>query len=295
MHTYLRTIGFSKFKNRIEIEKLLSKILKEAKERRILKKEDGTVFAELSMEFADNIGITVCGEYDENSEFHIEHYFPYFRGREVSITEELYISKRVDTDAYTGMCDDYRLGVSMIFYLQNVLDFLEYRNTDDVYSGPITLSALALEGRVLLPVEKTQHQINTNKAEVKHRNQLITEAKQGNQEAIDNLTIGDLDMYTMITKRIQKEDVYSIVDTSFIPYGSESDHYTVLGMIHSCRLMKNKETGEELYTLSIECNHMYFEICINKNDILGEPIPGRRFKGVIWMQGKVEFSDKDFK
>ena len=290
MHTYLRTIGFSELKNRAEVEKLLSKVVKEATERRILKKEDGTARAELSMEFAENIGITICGEYDEKNEFHIEHYFPYFRGKNISTIEELYVSKRVDTDAYTGMCDDYRLGVSLIFYLQNALDFLEHRSSySGSYSGPITLSALALEGKVLLPVEKTEHQINNGKAEIKHRNQLITEARQGNQEAIDSLTIDDIDMYAMITKRIQKEDVYSIVDTTFIPYGSESDNYTVIGTIHSCRLMKNTETGEELYTLLIECNHICFEICINRNDILGEPIPGRRFKGIVWMQGKTDF------
>ena len=39
MHTYLRTIGFSELKNRAEVEKLLSKVVKEATERRILKKE----------------------------------------------------------------------------------------------------------------------------------------------------------------------------------------------------------------------------------------------------------------
>ena len=49
--------------------------------------------------------------------------------------------------------------------------------------------------------------------------------------------------YAMITKRIQKEDVYSIVDTTFIPYGSESDNYTVIGTIHSCRLMNVFSTG----------------------------------------------------
>ena len=38
MHTYLRTIGFSELKNRAEVEKLLSKVVKEATERRILKR-----------------------------------------------------------------------------------------------------------------------------------------------------------------------------------------------------------------------------------------------------------------
>lgn len=291
MHTYLKTIGFSNLKNRADIDKLIQKIIENATERRIYKREDGTAAAELSMEFAENIGITICGEYDDKDMFHVEHYFPYFRGKNISTREEVYISKRVDTDAFTGMCDDYRLGVSMIFYLQNVLDFLERRvHFREPITAPIMLSALAMEGRVLLPVEKSERQINNSKAEAKHRNQLISEAKQGNQEAIDSLTIDDIDMYTMITRRIQNEDVYSIVETTFIPYGSESDNYTVLGVINSCTTLINQETSEEIYTLLVECNHVYFEICINKSDMLGEPLPGRRFKGTVWMQGRIEFS-----
>ena len=53
-------------------------------------------------------------------------------------------------------------------------------------------------------------------------------AKEGNEDAINTLTLMDFDTYSMVTRRIQTEDVYSIVETSFIPFGSESDNYTIL-------------------------------------------------------------------
>lgn len=290
MHSYLRAIGFSSIKNRKEMETLINTVINNAVFIKKFHTEDAVVLAELSMEVADNIGIMICGEYDSEDNFHLDHYFPYFKSKNISTKEEIYISKRVDTDSFTGMCDDFRLGVSLIFYLQNTLDFIERKKSiRPPFVFPVYLSALSLEGKVILPVEKTENQIKINKADVNNRNLLIAEAKKGNQEAIDSLTIDDIDLFSMVTKRIQKEDIYSIVETSFIPYGSESDNYTVLGTILECSQYLNTETKEELYTLLVECNQLCFEICINKNDLFGEPVPGRRFKGNVWMQGSLEF------
>ena len=44
-------------------------------------------------------------------------------------------------------------------------------------------------------------------------------------------------------------------------------------------------TGEQVYQLLVNCNDLIYDVCINKLDLLGEPQPGRRFKGNIWMQG----------
>ena len=52
---------------------------------------------------------------------------------------------------------------------------------------------------------------------------------------------------------------------------------------------KNIVTGEEICQLTVDCNDMQFDICINKKDLLGEPEVGRRFKGLIWLQGQLHF------
>ncbi len=89
------------------------------------------------------------------------------------------------------------------------------------------------------------------------------------------------------------EDIYSIVESSFTPYGSESDNYTILGTITDLDSLFNEMTGEEIYHLSVSCNDLVFQIVINKVDLLGEPQVGRRFKGNVWLQGFVDFnSDK---
>lgn len=292
MHSYLRAIGFSNIHNRAELNILLNRITEEyTKVRSVMLGIAGSL-TEITAEFGEGIGITLRGETDETGNFQMEHYFPFIYGMGVSTREEVGINKRVDTEAYTGMCDDFRLGVSLIFYLQNVADYLEKRNQNMPMGTPfpISLAALSLEGRILLPIEMDEVQVRNISAETKHRNNLIAEAKKGNQEAIDSLTIDDIDTYAMISKRAKKEDIYSIVDTSFIPFGSESDNYSIIATIMECNLIENLLTKEEVYDMQLVCNDLSFRLCINKQDVLGEPQAGRRFKGNIWMQGSIDFT-----
>ena len=105
---------------------------------------------------------------------------------------------------------------------------------------------------------------------------------------MQSLTFDDIDQYAVVSRRIRKEDIYSIVETSFIPYGSESDNYSILGYINSVEQMTNSYTKEKFYVLNVECNEMNYDVCIHVDDLLGEPAVGRRFRGNIWLQGKVE-------
>jgi hypothetical protein len=291
MHSYLRAIGFSNINNRNELNELIELVIDKASNRKTIQINHQNSFTEMSMEFGPDFGLTLRGEYDQNDVFHLDNYYPYLVGMGTSAKEEVAINKRVDTEAYTGMCDDYRLGVSLIFYLQNVAEYLEKKNQNPKLNMnvPITLAALSLEGRVLLPIEKDEIQVKNLRVERINRNNLIAEAKKGNQEAIDSLTIDDIDTYAMVSRRAKKEDIYSIVDTCFIPFGSESDNYSIIATILDSRLVTNTLTKEEIYDLDLVCNDINFRLCINKEDFLGEPLPGRRFKGNIWMQGKLTF------
>lgn len=294
MHSYLRAIGFSNINNRMELNRLLENVTEHSSKTRTVEINNNGNLTEITMEFGEGMGITVRGEMDEAGKFHMEHYFPCLYGQNISTREEVGINKRVDSEAYTGMCDDFRVGVSLIFYLHNVIDYLEKKNQNMPMgtSFAITLAALSLEGRILLPIEMDEVQVRNITAETKYRNNLIAEAKKGNQDAIDSLTIDDIDTYAMISRRAKKEDVYSIVDTSFIPFGSESDNYSIIATITESNLIQNTLTKEDIYDLQLVCNDIMFRMCINKQDLLGEPIVGRRFKGNIWMQGSIAFSEQ---
>ena len=101
-----------------------------------------------------------------------------------------------------------------------------------------------------------------------------------------------MDMYTTISKRIQEEDVFSLVDTYFMPYGVECDQYSILGEIVGMRTIFNQITGEQIFILTICSNELTFDVSINIIDLYGEPQVGRRFKGIIWLQGHINFPEE---
>lgn len=292
MHSYLKSIGFSKIETRKELQNLLSMVMEQPTEKYVTK-NNNVINIEIKKDFSERMGIAIRGESSGDGTFTIDHYYPYLKGQISSIREEIAINKRIDTDAYTGMCDDIRLGVSVIFYIQNVIDYMNCCTTG-AYSHrsvSVNLSCLALEGSILLGSDQNNEIRHSTVKENSKKNKLIADAKKGNQEAIDSLTIDDIDLYAMVSRRIKCEDVYSIVDTTFIPYGSESDNYTIIGNILEVNLNQNSLSKEYVYTLIVECNDIVLEVAINKEYLVGEPVVGRRFKGIIWLQGYVVFNE----
>jgi hypothetical protein len=118
---------------------------------------------------------------------------------------------------------------------------------------------------------------------------LMEAAKDGDSNALEDLAMQDMRLANVIGERSAHEDIYSIVSTSFMPFGLESDQYTVIGVIEECDAIKNTLTEEEMYRMIIQCNDVRFSVVINSQDLIGIPEPGRRFKGEIWMQGVLSF------
>ncbi|MBD5137106.1 MAG: DUF3881 family protein [Lachnospiraceae bacterium] len=291
MHSYLRPIGFSRYINKVRVNDIIKRVMEKPDYRNELMVTTEETIFEFRKEFAEDMGIVVHGIVNEKQDYEIEYYFPYYNGRNVHVMEDISIEKNVAVSSYYGACEDVRLGVSLIFYLQNSMDYLEkiLGGTGLSRYLPITLSAFALNGKVILPVKKTREDIQRNKSELKNRNKLIAAAKRGDESAMETLTVADLDTYTRISGRIMKEDVFSIVDSSFMPYGVSCDRYSIIGTIVEISDTINVITEEEIYKMTIDCNGITFDLAINKADIVGEPAIGRRFKGIIWMQGVIGF------
>ena len=290
MHRFLRAIGFSNLQSRQELKPVFGKIMDQPDKKKKIEVTPHITYTEFSMEFGSQMGITLRGEYDEKGFFYMEHYFPYCESRLITSSEDITVNKRVDTNAFTGMCDDLRLGISMIFYLQNAVEYLELHSADNTpHKAKLTLSGLSLTGTILLGIHHDTDSIRQHEQRIQHRKRLILKAKNGDQNAIDDLTLEDIDLSAKVHSRIQHEDLYSLVETSFIPYGSESDHYSILGVIVNWSLIQNTYTNEEVYQILLNCNDILITVCINKLDLYGVPAIGRRFKGVIWMQGHADF------
>lgn len=153
----------------------------------------------------------------------------------------------------------------------------------------VTFSGLALSGMILLPVVKNEQQIQWEKAASDNRRELMNAARNGDQTAIETLTLNDMDMYSKMSKRLKNEDVFTIVDTYFMPYGAECDIYSIMGEILAVRERINGATGVRLYQMKLSVNELQFDVCVPADEVMGQPEIGRRFKGVIWLQGYINF------
>lgn len=287
MHKFLRSIGFSNIRKK-ELEAILKGIVERPEVMKTAKDSEGNEFVELSRSFAPNVGIMVRGTYQEDDTFELDYYYPYMIGMSITTNERIDVEKHAEKESYAGVCDELNLGVTLIFYLQNVADYLVHLNkfSNCIHYGAV-IAALSTEGKILMPILEDLPKEHADVYKSDERNQLMAQARDGDEEAIESLTLEDMDTYAILSQRILNEDVLSIVKTTFMPYGIESDQYSILGDIIEYNRIENRLTQENMYGLRVACNGIIFNICINEQDLLGEPDVGRRFKGNIWMQGSL--------
>ena len=307
MNLYMRTLGFASMDSKLE-KKFIRAGIKQCVSEGFVLKHDGFNRGVVILQVSPSTGIYIYGRY-EGKRFIYEYHFPFVVGKTVTDNDKLTIERHLDKESYAVLCDESKTGVTLIFYLQNVYDYLDYisKQKDFKYEmfdpdrrsilakrpvkGKSTvLTALSLGGMILLPISKSSRVMKKSEEAENNRRKLIAAAKNGDEQAIENLTIEDIDTYTSISNRIIHEDVFSIVDSTFMPSGVECDQYTVIGQILELSKENNLYTGEKIYIMTLECNSMVFTMAINEQDLLGEPEVGRRFKGQIWLQGSVKFS-----
>ena len=170
MHSYLRAIGFSKLEQK-DLDQILQEVIVSCDEKKIAEQGKNEIFAELSRYFGMNIGLRVCGTYDEQDQFRMEYYFPYFAGSGITSQEDVMVEQRSEKVCFSGACDDVRVGVTLIFYLANAGEYLTERTKGTPGEGfsNLTLSGLSTEGKILLPIQKNIAQQGQSRQEVPRR------------------------------------------------------------------------------------------------------------------------------
>ena len=296
MHRYMRAIGFSKEGTRENRKRLLSYVVTSADESRVISAKEGHLLVEYRKYFGEKIGLMVRGTFEPGAsgeeEFYIDYSVPFLKATAISSTDKISFECFAEKLAYVGICDDFRLGMPLIFYLQNMNEMLSQPEpvedrVIDVFH--LSLSALSVKGSIMMPIEKSHFDEQRMKKRKREREELYRRAKTGDESAIENITIEDMDTYSIVKKKSKEEDVFTLVDSYFMPVGIECYQYSVLGEIKDVNESINTITGEEVVILDIVANDVFFDVCINRADLEGEPEIGRRFKGEVWLQGTVAF------
>jgi hypothetical protein len=291
MYEYLSSIGFKSYKNNNSYKQLIKLALESPSEKYITNFGGDSIKVELIKYLTDRIGILIQGELDDQEEVIIDFIIPYFKGRYLSDTIEVNIEKISEINEYNVICEDTHTGIPLSFYLQNVIDYLDVEDKENIFIDGVRLVGFSQDGHIILPIEKDEVETLLEEEEELFRNELLKAAREGDQEALELLELEEEETAEIIDERLKNEDLLSIIDAYFMPYGIKGQEYAVLATIIDVDSVVNKITGEEVYLLGLKCLGLKFEITINKDYLIGVPEIGRRFKGVIWLQGHIEFSE----
>jgi len=291
MHQYLKAIGFGTIRKKSNLDQLVNHIEWDYTHHELIGIDREWDFCEFQKEMGPGFGLALCGYMDIDEIFTKEYYYPYFNGTGITSYSEVIVEKRMDKEDYVGICEDYKVGISLIFKLQNSVEYMRRRQKESksIKYSSVTLSGLCNKGTILFPVMKTKEQENKINEESKNRMALLNDARGGDPIAAESLTLDDIDVYAKVSRRLVSEDVLSIVDTYIMPYGIECDRYSIMGEIKNMQIVENEYTNQKIYILGLDVNGLNFDVCVPVAEVTGVPSLGRRFKGNIWLQGSVHF------
>lgn len=291
MHKYSKAIGFGGDISGSMMRKVEEEVRREftSHERMIL--DEDTDYCEFRKILGERLELAMYGVMDLDENFEKEYSVPVFQGKGITTYADVIVEKKIDKEAYIGICEDARVDISLMFYLQNPMEYVRELQSGNLSKKKtsVTLAGLAYDGTVLFPVTKNEKDKKEQREQFRDRMMLVSAARKGDSEAIETLTLKDMDTYQKVSKRVVTEDIFSIIDTYFMPYGVECDLYSIMGEILDMDLVINEVTREKIMILTLDVNEMIFDVCIPKANILGEPAVGRRFRTNIWLQGKINF------
>ncbi len=292
MHEFLRAIGLKSVKTKEQLKLLTDWVLEKPDRFRAAALPDEENLAMAERLTSESSGVAVVGSVDEHGRLIPEYYFPYTDSNVISSEAALSVEKQVSRNGYIGLCEDDRLDISLIFSVRNVTDAVKEAQ-EGMLTGKlfrsVTLSLLLSDGTVLLPIAIPDRVLKKREETEKRRKALMNDFANGDPEAFEKMARESVARFEKMMTRMEKSDVYSVVNSFFMPHGMESDRYYFLGTITHCRQNENRITHERFYEMTIDVNGVEFSASVNESDLTGVPSEGCRLRGHAWMCGELRY------
>ncbi|HBY20552.1 MAG: hypothetical protein A2Y24_07890 [Clostridiales bacterium GWE2_32_10] len=272
-------IGLSRYSTFDQKYKLVSEIVNNPSNSKEIKNKNSSVYIEKVRNYKKNMGIIVRGELDKKNKFVVKDFVPYVDSTKMLKIETIEVEELIMKDKekeYQVNFIDPRTNLELSFSLQNVVEYMKNKKSKNAIFKGIQVVGLVASGKIIFPsaVDNERYQ--------DYEDYIIGNPKY----AQDEYELEEQREY--ILESIKESDLYTVMDTYIIQTEVETV-YNILGKIVDKKIIKNNESKEQIYILSLKVMGMDAEICINKKDLLGIPTVGMRFTGTCWLQGKVIF------
>ena len=242
---------------------------------------------EITRYLKDNLAIRERGFVYRDGSFVRQEVFPIIESDRKATSDDVELIELKNCRGSLARVDQEQLGCTLFAYVQNLYEVTDGENLTDesriLYNG-ISLTGLSDSGMILLP-KGEQKDEELEKIEGRRR-KIKKDVFSGNDNAYEELTLTEMEIYSKIDKWVKNNGVYGVIQNTFMPKSVEEDVYFVIGTIEDCRETKIFN-GQLVYQLDLSCCGLNFIIAINRSCLLGEPKEGRRFKGRVWMQSKI--------
>ncbi len=152
----------------------------------------------------------------------------------------------------------------------------------------VQFSALSVEGKIILGIERTEEDEKAYKEEEKWRQDMLEKMRSGDAEAMREMEqeLGEQDLE--IAERMKREDVFSVIEGFFMPMEDIiSGVYQVLGTITDIDKAFNPETEEWVWHLELDVMGSGIDVYIHPDDLVGLPFKGSRFLGKVLLVGRL--------
>ncbi len=294
MHQFLQSIGYSaRMFNNEAIDKLLKKKEKQfMKEARRYASYDGTMLLEIRNYVNEDMGICQTGYLNGLGRFVRLTYYPFFcpKTEPIEGITSSYITK--DGVTYYIISTTLIPGMRLSIHSDNPYEHT-MRTGNNLFEQKtkMIVTGLSDDGVILLPV-RDEKMMEKNWSGYNYDVAALVEPDENmvlNVENIQQATMESLAKLAEIDKRLDDEDLYSIVSTLCMPHVYESEMYFIIGIIEEVKTVENNDTGETVYELKILVNDATFYVAVNEDNLAGEPAVGCRFKGCVWLTAHICF------
>lgn len=290
MESPIAAVGFSEVDKKYKLEEIVSGILDKPTKQTASRRPNKDILAEYMTQFAKDMYVmvrVVLKGKGKDAQIEVEQCEPYLVSTKSIDVVDLTVESVEDEYNYYVICEEKDTGMQFIFWLQNVVEYIELE--DDVPQvGKVNIAGLAMEGTIILPIEKDEDDAAVEKEERDKIKVMLQRAREGDEEAREQLEREEKELDEQLKERMMEEDFLSIMSGYFVPTTLVDATYAVLGDIQSIQERKNEKTGEEMYLFTLNVNDMPLEIAINKVNLVGQPSVGMRFMGTCWLQGTIE-------
>ena len=290
MGPYISAVGFSSINKKRQWDILIDEVLKNSDKQLVTNHDEEHIFIEYYKEYGKGMGVVLRGLLDNDQDIDLETCDPYFEARYTVDIAEIEIEEEEDDYFYFAIYEDEQSGSEIVFQLQNIIEYLEIKGDKEVFIDGIKIVGLASKGTVILPVEKTDSDVEYENEQNEWKKELFKRARQGDEEAREILDMEAEEAADIIEERLQNEDFLSVIEGYFIPIDYLDATYSLLGTIQEVEIIENNQTKEKVYWMLVETIGMKIEVAINAKELVGNPMVGMRFMGMCWMQGTVIFS-----